>query len=68
MPGPLSTPNGDTGLARGHVNERFACVKHAEKELDECYLRASLDESSCVVVPLRTYLASRNRLRTGKTK
>ena len=59
MPGPNSAPNGDTAIVRGHVNEEFVCDRHAN---------CNLDTSSCKVVPLREYLAKRNRLRTGKTR
>jgi hypothetical protein len=63
MPGPLSAPNGDTRIVRGHINEEFVCDKHFDKEFDVC-----LDRQGCVVIPLRQYLAKRNRLVTGKTK
>lgn len=63
MPGPLSTPNGDVRIIRGHVEESFVCDKHGEKELDKCYTRYM-----CTIVPLRDYLYSRNRLVTGKTR
>lgn len=63
MPGPCSTPNGDTRIIRGHVNEAFVCNKHGEKELDKCYINVN-----CTIVPLRDYLASRGRLVTGKTR
>ncbi len=66
MPGPLSTPNGDTTLARGHVNEKFVCNKHGDKNLDLCEAKIEAG-MSCSMVPLRNYLADRNRLRTGKT-
>lgn len=67
MPGPCSVPNGDTRVVRGHIDEEFACEKHGQKELDRCENRR-FDKNPCVVVPLRQYLAERNRLRTGKTK
>lgn len=63
MPGPLSTPNGDVRIIRGHVNESFVCDKHFEKELDKCY-----SDERCTIVPLRDYLYKRNRLVTGKTR
>jgi hypothetical protein len=63
MPGPLSTPNGDVRIIRGHVNEAFVCHKHGEKELDKCY-----ENEHCKIVPLRDYLFDRSRLVTGKTR
>jgi hypothetical protein len=63
MPGPLSTPNGDARIIRGHVNEMFVCGQHFDKELDKCYGR-----ERCTIVPLRDYLYQRNRLVTGKTR
>lgn len=79
MPGPNSTPNGDTTVSRGHVNESFVCDLHFEKHLDRCdenirrRERADSDREkrqipACRIVPLREYLAARGRLRTGKTK
>jgi hypothetical protein len=74
MAGPNSTPNGDTTLSLGHVNEKFACNLHGEKHLDWCEETESgistgkFDFPNCNVVSLRNYLASRNRLVTGKTK
>lgn len=62
MPGPNSAPNGDARLVVG-VSQDYMCERHADKELDEC-----LDRHPSLVVPLRYYLAKRNRLRTGKTK
>lgn len=67
MPGPNSVPNGDTRLMRGHINEAFVCQRHVDKHLDVCYDRVDAEKNACVVVPLRQYLAERNRLRTGKT-
>lgn len=78
MPGPNSTPNGDTSVSRGHVNEKFTCEIHAEKHLDRCEENIRRRENAdserekrqipaCRVVPLRDYLAKRNRLRTGKS-
>lgn len=63
MPGPLSTPNGDVRIIRGHVNEEFVCNKHGDKNVDECFA-----DAKCTIVPLRDYLYQRNRLVTGKTR
>lgn len=63
MSGPNSALNGDTSIIRGHVNEKFVCSKHGEKELDACAVR-----QNCDMMPLRWYLASRGRLVTGKTR
>lgn len=63
MPGPLSTPNGDVRIIRGHVKEEFVCNRHADKNLDECF-----SNEKCTIVPLRDYLYNRNRLVTGKTR
>jgi hypothetical protein len=63
MSGPNSCPNGDTRVMLGHVNEEFACPKHGQKELDVCQSR-----KGCDMMPLRWYLAERNRLVTGKTR
>jgi hypothetical protein len=79
VPGPNSTPNGDTTLSRGHVDEKFVCNIHAEKQLDKCEENIRRRENAdsdrekrqipaCQIVPLREYLAVRGRLRTGKTK
>lgn len=79
MPGPNSAPNGDTSIVRGHVQEKFVCDSHGEKQLDRCdnnirrRERADSDREKrqipdCRIVPLREYLTKRNRLRTGKTK
>lgn len=62
MPGPNSCPNGDISLMLGHVNEEFACVKHGRNG-EWCDI-----DPKCSFVSLRTYLASRGRLVTGKTK
>lgn len=70
MPGPMSVPNGDTTIVRGHVNEVFMCDKH-NKEYDHKDHEESYDKDGqllCRVVSLREYLAKRNRLVTGKTK
>lgn len=58
MAGPNSAPNGDTTIVRGHVNEEFIRVKRWDAELELEWFEE---------VPKRTYLAQRNRLRTGKT-
>jgi len=61
------------------VNERFACEIHAEKQLDRCEWNQARWETAsskkelkgvpaCRIVPLRTYLAERKQLRTGKTR
>ena len=63
MPGPNSSPNGDTTIVRGHADEVFVCERHKDKELDACAVR-----KGCEILPLRTYLAKRNRLITGKTR
>lgn len=68
MPGPNSIPNGDTTVMRGHVNEKFVCRIHGEKELDACEQRIADEEGNCKIIPLRWYLSERGRLRTGKTK
>lgn len=74
MSGPNSAPNGDTRLVMGHVNEEFMCQTHGNKHLDRCEknlvytIDERLDGKKCVVVGLRTYLAQRNKLVTGKTK
>lgn len=54
----MSVPNGDTRLMRGHFNEKFVEVKRKDEDGNEFVEQ----------VPLRTYLAKRNRLVTGKTK
>ena len=68
MPGPLSTPNGDTRIIRGHVNEVFMCEKH-NTDYDSHNEEFNKDgELLCRRVSLREYLLKRNRLVTGKTK
>jgi hypothetical protein len=70
MPGPMSVPNGDTTIVRGHVNEVFMCDKH-NKQYDEKSHQESYDKDGlllCRMVSLREYLAKRNRLVTGKTR
>ena len=70
MPGPMSVPNGDTTIVRGHVNEVFMCDKH-NKEYDAKDHEESYDKDGqlqCRVVSLREYLGKRGRLVTGKTK
>lgn len=65
MAGPLSTPNGDQRIIRGHVNEEFIC-KCGNNKCD-----GSIDVSrpyAHKMIPLRDYLYARNRLVTGKTK
>lgn len=65
MAGPLSTPNGDVRIIRGHVQEEFICVCGNHKcdgTMD------SWDRYTHKMVPLRNYLFDRNRLVTGKTK
>lgn len=62
MPGPQSTPNGDTRIIAGHVNEAFVCGTHFDKRLDLCQ-----GDEECRIITLRAYLAKRNRLVTGKT-
>ncbi len=62
MPGPQSTPNGDTRIIAGHVNEAFVCGTHFEKHLDKCQ-----QNEDCKIISLRAYLTKRNRLVTGKT-
>lgn len=59
MPGPNSSPNGDTRIVRGHWNEEFRCDKHRE---------CSQAQKDCNIIPLREWLSKRNMLRTGKTK
>lgn len=63
MSGPNSAPNGDTSIVLGHVNEKFVCSKHGDKELDVCERR-----ENCNMESLRVYLTKRNRLVTGKTR
>lgn len=60
MVGPLSTPNGDVRIIRGHIHEEFVCMVH----MDKC----NRQYDNCHEVPLREYLTSRNKLVTGKTK
>jgi hypothetical protein len=62
MPGPMSVPNRDTTIVRGHVNEVFMCDKNHEESYDRDGLLL------CRMVSLREYLAKRNRLVTGKTR
>lgn len=57
MAGPMSVPNGDRRIVRGDLNEEFKTVKH-ETEYGTWFEQ----------VPLRTWLAERGRLRTGKTE
>ena len=57
MAGPMSAPNGDRRIVRGDLNEEFKIVKHDTKD-------GVVEE----LVPLRTWLAQRGRLRTGKTE
>lgn len=68
MPGPNSAPNGDAGLIRGHIRERFVyCLS--------CYVayRSKLTEEerenlpATIPFPLREHLAAHNKLITGKT-
>lgn len=74
MARPLSVPNGDTRVARGHVEEEFVCVLHGPKHLAWCndtvagLMTGEFDFPVCRVVPLRWYLEQRGLLRTGKTK
>lgn len=76
MSGPLSVPNGDTTIVRGHVNEVFMCDKHNkqydDKDHKEEYSAVKgFPEDGlllCRMVSLREYLAKRNRLVTGKTR
>lgn len=64
MPGPNSCPNGDTTVMRGSTNERFVCYTHNTEGFgDKC-----TGDEKCKIVPLRWYLESRGKLRTGKTK
>ena len=73
MPGPLSTPNGDETIIRGHVNEVFLCRVHGENRLDDCADEIAFAtwpggrKTNCKIIPLREYLLARNRLVTGKT-
>ncbi len=71
MPGPMSVPNGDTTIVRGHVNEVFMCDKH-NKEYDHKDHSETFSKEDglllCRMVSLREYLFKRNRLVTGKTK
>ena len=57
MAGPMSAPNGDRRIVRGDLNEEFKIVKH-ETEYGTWYEN----------VPLRSWLATRGRLTTGKTQ
>lgn len=57
MAGPNSAPNGDRRIVRGDLNEEFKIVKHETKY-------GTFEE----LVPLRTWLAQRGKLRTGKTE
>jgi hypothetical protein len=57
MPGPCSTPNGDTTIVRGHVDEEFML---------ETRLKGFAEEHQ-VWIPKREWLAKRGKLRTGKT-
>lgn len=59
MPGPNSSPNGDTRIVRGHINEEFRCDTHRE---------CVQDGENCKIIPLRWWLAKRNLLHTGKTR
>jgi len=52
----------------GHVDTVYVCHKHGEKRLDECEKHLTDKKNPCSMIPLRTYLAERNRLVTGKTK
>lgn len=67
MAGPLSTPNGDVRIIRGHVHEEFMCIcgniKCGGIRLD------SWDDpkKGHKMIPLREYLLARGRLSTGKT-
>lgn len=66
MAGPLSTPNGDVRIIRGHVQEEFLC-RCGDKKCDGI----KIDWNTGYVhklIPLRDYLAARGRLITGKTK
>lgn len=69
MAGPNSAPNGDTRIVVGHVDADYACEIHGTKHLDWCEEteQGEFDFPACHVVPLRYYLAKRNRLRSGKT-
>ena len=66
MAGPLSVPNGDVRIIRGHVQEEFIC-KCGNHKCDGTY--DSWDnQNTHEMIPLRTHLSNRNRLVTGKTK
>jgi len=73
MAGPNSAPNGDTRIVVGHVHADYACEIHGTKHLGWCeetergIASGRFDFPACHVVPLRHYLAKRNKLRTGKT-
>ena len=59
MPGPNSAPNGDARLVMGYRGEDFVlveCPKTCEREHDHERW-----------IPRRIYLATRGKLRTGKT-
>ena len=60
MPGPNSSPNGDTRIVRGHWNEEFRC--------DVGHKCGAKDAGPCRIIPLRVWLSKRNKLRTGKTR
>ena len=65
MAGPLSVPNGDVRIIRGHVQEEFLCKCGNEK----CDGTPRGDRPNAhKMIPLRDYLAARGRLITGKTR
>lgn len=66
MAGPLSTPNGDQRIIRGHVNEEFICTCSNSK--CESGWTDTYSGFTHKMIPLRDYLYARNRLVTGKTK
>lgn len=57
MAGPNSAPNGDASLVS---SAKHWCKKHSIS-LFNC-------DSECIQLTKRQWLASKNRLRTGKTK
>lgn len=73
MAGPNSAPNGDTRLVVGHSNSESACEIHGQAHVGWCeetmdlLAEEKISSPRCSVGPLRWYLLSRGRLKTGKT-